>query len=121
MKAIESLKHFTFTHRRSKAVKKFRALKLWSKTTSRKVFACLRVYSEYKKQKKHTEALVLMDRARTIKQALLFKMGTTAKYWLQKKDKTTESVTHARVKQAFFKLYANSKQGHHQIKSHQSI
>jgi len=78
MKGLESLKYYTFTLRRNKAVKNYRALKFWAKRVNRRVMACFRVYTDYKRGKKQVELRVLKERERSIKQALLFKMAKTA-------------------------------------------
>jgi len=81
MKALESLKFYTFTIRRVKTNKKYASLRHWAKQVKRSVLSALKAYSKYKQHKKQLYKQVLTDRERHLKQQMVFKICKVGQYW----------------------------------------
>ena len=107
LKVIESLKHYTFSLRKKKTLKKYRALRKWGQNASSKVFFALKAYKNQKQLKRQIYDKVLEDRNRVVKQQLLFKIMKVGQYWVAKKDAITSNEAH--MQKSFNLLYLNSK------------
>ena len=107
LKVFESLKHYTFTLRKKKTLKKYRALRKWGQNASCKVFFALKAYKNRKQVNRQIYKDVMDDRNRTIKQQLLFKILKVGQYWVGKKD--AKSAYEAHMLKSFNLLYLNSK------------
>ena len=56
LKAMVALKYYVFKFRMEKVAKKYRSLRIWSKNLKFKSFAALKVYLNFKKEKKSVYA-----------------------------------------------------------------